>query len=289
MFNDDEKKECENHSLIEFVDLNKNDLDIEIIRERNNSDSSIDNEINNINNINNTNQIVIYNNMNENSNLNIFLKFIIKIFNYIYTNIFKIYNYCLNNLKKNKILKHENNVEFKNKLISVFFHIFLMSIFEILFYFLFIVNIEKQIFLEKLTSYSNNVQEFYDENITPEQHTLISNYVYKMFNDKMLAELKQNYKNDMKLQHMLFQMLLKKAIIISSIIGFLFLSSIIYGRKEIKIMWILFENILLFLFLGLYEYIFFNMIILKYNPITDGEIQYLFVCNFLSIFDIKCE
>lgn len=288
MFNDDEKKECENHSLIEFVDLNKNDLDIEINRERNNSDSSIDNEINNINNIN---QLVIHNNINinGNSNLNIFLKFIIKIFNHIHTNIFKIYNYCLNNLTKNKILKHENNVEFKNKLISVFFHIFLMSIFEILFYFLFIVNIEKQIFLEKLTSYNDNIQKLYNENINPEQHAIISNYVYNMFNDKILTELKQNYENDIKMQNMLFQMLLKKAIIISSIIGFLFLSSIIYGRKEIKIMWILFENILLFLFLGLYEYIFFNMIILKYNPITDGEIQYLFVCNFLSIFDIKCE
>jgi hypothetical protein len=83
-------------------------------------------------------------------------------------------------------------------------------------------------------------------------------------------------------------MLLNKAIILSTIVGSIFISVIIYGKKEVKINWVLFENILLFLFLGLYEYIFFNLIILKYNPITDGEIQYIFVCDFLNNFNIKC-
>lgn len=84
-------------------------------------------------------------------------------------------------------------------------------------------------------------------------------------------------------------MLLNKAIILSTIVGSIFISTVIYGRKKVKINWVLFENVLLFLFLGFYEYIFFNIIILKYNPITDGEIKYLFVCNTASIFNIKCE
>jgi hypothetical protein len=104
----------------------------------------------------------------------------------------------------------------------------------------------------------------------------------------MLEDLKNNYEEDMKQQQILFNMLLNKSIILSTIVGSIFISSIIYGRKEVKINWVLFENILLFLFLGLYEYIFFNTIILKYNPITDGEIKYLFVCNTASIFNIKC-
>jgi len=269
--NNFEKKECENTSFIEFINFNKNNLDVVSNRDRHDSDLGIIDEISN----NNSNEIInLISIENKSKNETFFSKV-------------KIY-FFPKNIKINKFLKHENNIEFKNKLISVFFHIFLMSIFEILFYFLFIVNIEKEIFLEKLTSYNDNIQELYNENINPEQHAIISNYVYNMFNDKILTELKQNYENDIKMQNMLFQMLLKKAIIISSIIGFLFASSIIYGRKEMKILWILFENILLFLLLGLYEYIFFNMIILKYNPITDGEIQYIFVCNFLSIFDIEC-
>jgi hypothetical protein len=195
--------------------------------------------------------------------------------------LFSIFN-------QSKIIKYENKVELKNKLISVFFHIFLMSIFEIFFYFFFIVNIEKELFLEKLMIYNKQLYEKYNENVSPEEHAILSNTIHNLFNEKMLKDLKDNYEEDMYQQKMLFNMLLNKAIILSIIVGSIFISTIIYGRKEIKINWVLFENILLFLFLGLYEYIFFNIIILKYNPITDGEIQYLFVCNIVSIFNIKC-
>lgn len=193
---------------------------------------------------------------------------------------------CLFN--QGKIMKYESKVEMKNKLISVFFHIFLMSVFEIFFYFFFIVNIEKELFLEKLMTYNDQLYKNYNENISPEQHVILSNAIYKLFNDKMLEDLKNDYEEDMKQQKMLFDMLLNKAIILSTIVGSIFISTVIYGRKEVKINWVLFENILLFLFLGLYEYIFFNIIILKYNPITDGELKYIFVCNIASIFNIKC-
>jgi hypothetical protein len=197
---------------------------------------------------------------------------------------------CLSVLfHKNKIIKHESKVEFKNKLISIFFHIFLMSVFEIFFYFFFIVNIEKQLFLEKLMTYNKQIYENYNENVSPEQRMIISNTAYNLFNQKMLDDLRQNYEEDIEQQKILFNMLLNKAIILSTIVGSIFISVIIYGRKEVKINWVLFENILLFLFLGLYEYIFFNIIILKYNPITDGEIKYLFICNTVSMFNIKCE
>jgi hypothetical protein len=193
---------------------------------------------------------------------------------------------CL--FSQSKIMKYENKVELKNKLISVFFHIFLMSVFEIFFYFFFIVKIEKELFLEKLMMYNEKIYEKYNDNVSPEEHAIISNTIYNLFNDKILKDLKNNYEEDMYQQKILFNMLLNKAIILSTIIGSIFISTIIFGRKEIKINWVLFENILLFLFLGLYEYIFFNIIILKYNPITDGEIEYLFVCNIASIFNIKC-
>jgi hypothetical protein len=197
------------------------------------------------------------------------------------TFLFSIFN-------QTKIMKHENKVELKNKLISICFHIFLMSVFEIFFYFFFIINIERELFLEKLMTYNKEIYEKYNENVSPEEHAMISNTIYNLFNEKMLKDLKDNYEEDIHQQKILFKILLNKAIILSTIVGSIFISTIIYGRKEVKINWVLFENILLFLFLGLYEYIFFNIIILKYNPITDGEIQYLFVCNIVSIFNIKC-
>jgi hypothetical protein len=196
---------------------------------------------------------------------------------------------CLFSNIKNKIIKHENKVELKNKLISVFFHIFLMSMFEILFYFFFIVDIEKELFLDKLMTYNDQIKENYYTNVSPEQQILITQIINDSINkDTLMTQIRQNYDADMQKQKALFDALLDKSIILSSIVGAIFLFTVIYGRKEIKINWVLFENILLFFFLGLYEYIFFNMIILKYTPITDGEIQYLFVCNIASIFDIQC-
>jgi hypothetical protein len=193
---------------------------------------------------------------------------------------------CL--FSQNKLIKHESKVELKNKLISVFLHIFLMSVFEILFYFFFIVNIEKELFLNKLMTYNEQIKENYYTNVSPDQQLVITKMISNVFDETTLNEIKQNYDADMQKQKVLFNKLLDKSIILSSIVGTMFLSTVIYGRKEIKINWVLFENVLLFLCLGLYEYIFFNMVILKYTPITDGEIQYLFVCNIASIFDVQC-
>lgn len=189
---------------------------------------------------------------------------------------------------QNKLLKHENKVELKNKLISVFFHIFLMSVFEIFFYFFFIVEIEKELFLDKLMTYNEQIKDNYYANVSPEHQLAITQLINNAFDETMMTEIKQNYDADMQKQKQLFNVLLNKAIILSSIVGTIFFLTVIYGRKDIKVNWVLFENILLFFFLGLYEYIFFNMIILKYTPITDGEIQYLFVCNVASIFEVEC-
>lgn len=191
---------------------------------------------------------------------------------------------------QSKLLKHEHKVELKNKLISVFFHIFLMSVFEIFFYFFFIVDIEKELFLDKLMTYNDQIKDNYYANVTPEQQILISQMMNNAFdkNKDALTQIRQNYETDIRNQKQLFNALLDKAIILSSIVGTIFFLTVIYGRKDMKVNWVLFENILLFFFLGLYEYIFFNMIILKYTPITDGEIQYLFVCNVASIFDVQC-
>ena len=42
----------------------------------------------------------------------------------------------------------------------------------------------------------------------------------------------------------------------------------------------------MFLFLGIFEYLFFTNIIIVYNPITDAEIQYISANNFLTFFNI---
>ena len=65
----------------------------------------------------------------------------------IYCCLIKLYNCC----GFNKI----NFVEIINKFLSIFLHIFIMVVFEIYFYFNYVVQIEKNEFINKINSYLN--------------------------------------------------------------------------------------------------------------------------------------
>jgi hypothetical protein len=56
-----------------------------------------------------------------------------------------------------------------------------------------------------------------------------------------------------------------------------------YSNK-IKWRWILCENILMVVLLGLFEYLFFMYVIMKYSPITDDEIKFFIFKQLLNPF-----
>ena len=71
---------------------------------------------------------------------------------------------------------------------------------------------------------------------------------------------------------------------ICGIIGLILIILFCYGfanRKIIKFKWICIENILMFVLLGIFEYLFFTNVIIKYNPVTDDEIKY-FIANYFN-------
>jgi len=221
----------------------------------------------------NDNIITLYNN-NNNRNVNSIIPFGIckKI------NIFRQY-----------LHRYNNNIdELKNRVTSALFHISLMSVFEILFYFFFIIKIERKLFLEKIINYNKEIKDFFYSHSNQEQLLLINNIITNNYNSSLITNLRNNYYNDLALQREIFNKLLHKAIYISLGITGIFLLFLLLTFRRLKLKWILFENILLFLLLGMYEYLFFNLIILHYSPVSDGEIKYLFVCNLLGLFNLNC-
>ena len=72
-------------------------------------------------------------------------------------------------------------------------------------------------------------------------------------------------------------------IIITSILILLLTVGIYYG-KNIHWRKILVDNILMFVSLGIFEYIFFMNIIMKYSPVTDAEIKYEIAKNMFGPF-----
>lgn len=170
-------------------------------------------------------------------------------------------------------------------LISVAIHTFIMAVFEIYFYFEYIVVIEKQLFMDKIHTYTNEANQY----ITSSTRQEVILLLFPQENTKwVLASLYKDYQKSLHDQRQLLEILLirsyKMLAVITTILVCL-LSAGIYKYKE-KIKWkhIMAENILMFLCLGIFEYMFFINIILHYTPVTDEEIKYTVVKELVQPF-----
>jgi hypothetical protein len=160
-----------------------------------------------------------------------------------------------------------------------------MIVFEIYFFFNFIVQIEKEEFLKNIQSYLNQLNSL---ELNEYQKTLINIVITEHLNNKYYLALHENYINSLEEQEKKLNQLLNKACGMASIVGLillLLLFSSLINIKKIKWNWIVVENILMFVFLGIFEYFFFVTIILKYAPITDDEIRYYVADEIIKYFN----
>lgn len=172
-----------------------------------------------------------------------------------------------------------HKIEALNYFISIFLHVFLMIIFEIYFYFNYVVVIEKEVFLAKINSYFQDLGRYNHAKYSPQ---LVALLLQDTKYDDLLAQSYQKYIISLTKQKDLLALLLHRSIQIATIFGIILLSLIGLGilhLKKIKWRWILAENVIMLGLLGCFEYLFFTTIILQYNPITDAELEYLVIKN----------
>ena len=192
------------------------------------------------------------------------------------------YEYTQGWVKKISIyigLNRINWIEIVNKMISIFMHVFVMVVFEIYFYFNYVVWIEKESFLKEIDKYLSKISSLQLSTIQKELVKTVINM--NPDNNAMLDYLYEQYIKSLEEQKRLLEKLLIKACMMGGIVGLVLLIFILAGltdRKKIKWKWIFIENILMFIFLGIFEYFFFITIIMNYNPITEAEIKY-YVAN----------
>lgn len=180
-----------------------------------------------------------------------------------------------------KIVKFvsRHKIEALNYFISIFLHVFLMIIFEIYFYFNYVVVIEKEVFLAKINYYFQDLGRYNHAKYSPQ---IVAILLQDTRYDDLLARTYHNYIISLTKQRELLAFLLHRSIQIATIFGIVLLVLTGLGMikiKKIKWKWILAENIIMLGLLGCFEYIFFTTIILQYNPITDAELEYLVVRN----------
>ena len=168
--------------------------------------------------------------------------------------------------------------------ISVSIHTFIMAVFEIYFYFGYVVVIEKKMFIDKIDSYTYAFNAYYDTNVSDEEHSVLVALFPQSQMELLLNKLYIDYKRSLEDQKELLDALLlqsyKMLVVVTSVLV-LFFTLGFYSKKNIHWKKIVADNILMFVSLGIFEYIFFNNIILKYSPVTDAEIKYEIVKNML--------
>lgn len=175
------------------------------------------------------------------------------------------------------------------KSLSIITHVMIMASFEIYFYFNYIILMERKLFLEKINSYFKKIDAYYeDQDSESDNKQKISefivyvlnhhNEVYNYFYDQYIESKDQQSKLLNELLHISLTML--SVIFIAFIIIFM---NALRIHKHISWRHILMENFMMFLLLGIFEYLFFTYIILQYTPITDSELQYIIYNNMVNI------
>lgn len=189
-----------------------------------------------------------------------------------------------NLIDSNKETKKNTNTQYKKNLytsneksISVFLHIFIMALFETYFYFNYVIRLEKQMLINKINQYMNEVNEYYITHKNKKTELYINLLFKNFYEDNGKDYLKNKYeesKNNQELTLNKLKVFCYK--LIASIFCF-FAFFVICGffHKKTKWKWILIENLCMFGLLGLFEYIFFINVILKYSPFSDDEFKYI--------------
>ncbi len=178
----------------------------------------------------------------------------------------------------------ENRAPIINKMLTITVHIFIMVIFEIYFYFNYVIYLEKDEFIGKVNKYINQLDQI---NLNPLQKQIISNFFMANL-EQVSANVYAEYVKSLHQQSQLKKILQILAYKMAGVVGAFLFFFFVWGTinwKEINWKGIIIDNMLMFVFLGTFEYLFFSNIVLHYSPVTDGEIKYIMYNGLVDYFN----
>jgi hypothetical protein len=164
------------------------------------------------------------------------------------------------------------------KSISFIFHIFLIAIFEGLFYFYFITTQEDAALLGQIEGFGSLVQRLCAR-LSTENKDYIANLIAQFIDPHELAvasDLARRLRaesNGVLFDHSMYIVLFFGCVL------FLLLIGGYRWRKHIHWRHILIDNIVMIGLLAVYEYSFFRIIVSNYDAISQDELSYTFVMD----------
>ena len=155
---------------------------------------------------------------------------------------------------------------FEKMLINIF-HIYILVTFEILFYFYYIVKIEKKEILDIILSFASQIHNFIDIS-SKEKQEIISR------SQNVCNSINSNYYD--KTNNDLFKTAMNIVLISTAIMFILFIVHIYMFKNIKRLLKIIFSSLFFLVIVGCFEYLFFKNIVLNYR-IIDNNIA---ICYF---------
>lgn len=155
---------------------------------------------------------------------------------------------------------------FEKMLINIF-HIYILVTFEILFYFYYIVKIEKKEILDIILSFASQIHNFIDIS-SKEKQEIISR------SQNVCNSINSNYYD--KTNNDLFKTAMNIVLISTAIMFILFMVHIYMFKNIKRLLKIIFSSLFFLVIVGCFEYLFFKNIVLNYR-IIDNNIA---ICYF---------
>ena len=156
------------------------------------------------------------------------------------------------------------------------FHLFLISIFEVAFYFAFVAKDEDAGILNTTNYYTNSIINSCT-NLTTAEIVYVDSFLYKIINVTQVINDGYQAKNQRNsVNGRIYNLACGYIGILGGVLIFLLWVSY-YNKFKIKWTAVLLENFALVGFLGIYEYMFFMTIIKNYSAESPEEISALFV------------
>jgi hypothetical protein len=168
-----------------------------------------------------------------------------------------------------------------NKLMLFFIHLFLISLFELIFFFNYVTKFEDNALVSVFNSLTNSITNICS-NFNSETKVIVDDIFNMFFNTTIINQKALiAYNNRNEINHILFINAIMYFVVILAVNILLYIINKVYYKRRINYKDILLDNLIMITILGIYEYIFFSNIVFKYVTITPDEITKNEINNFL--------
>ena len=188
--------------------------------------------------------------------------------------------------KDKNIIIEEDKIEYKtfhykdrcemiiNKLTLFMIHLFLISMFELIFFFKFVTVSEDTAIINVFGAITSSATQGCN-GLNPQDKQILDYLLNSILNGTQLQIVSnQFYQTRMTYNNSLFNMALMFFLGLFGLNIFIFVLNHYYYKRKINFKGIITDNLVMITMLGIYEYIFFSYIVFRYQTTSPEELTY---------------